>query len=867
MIQVKKIVKEYQAGDMKIEALKGVDINFRDSEFVSILGPSGCGKTTLLNIIGGLDKYTSGDIFIDNISTKNYKDKDWDTYRNHYIGFVFQSYNLISHLSILENVELALSIAGMSRKEKKLKAIEALEKVGLKDQIKKKPNQLSGGQMQRVAIARAIVNNPKIILADEPTGALDSETSVQVMDILKDISKTCLVVLVTHNGELADRYSDRIIKMLDGELIHDSDPYDMEKENKKEQKNNKNSTEKVDLDNKKRTKNSKTHSSMSFATAFSLSAKNLISKKLKTILISFAGSIGIIGIALVLAVSNGFSKYINNMQTDTLSGYPVTIGTIAVDFDKMMQMGSNEDEKIEIDKDKSLELYDFATLFESAGNFNYLNKDFIDYVNDYYNKDQGRDKNNRELTDLKLTYNTTMPILTKTTMYGQDIVMSIDTASSVSAISGNGSSGVFVEGLNNKDYILENYDILGGENAHYPTNKNEVALVVSNNNTEAIQILQSYGYSLEASKKYIDFESLLGKEYKLLSAEKYYQKDGDTFSKLDLRLSDEKGDPILSQFPKLLSYYDFEDNETLKVTCVLRAKEGAISQVLDSGIMYLPELTDFVRENTKNSTIYKETIKLGLNDKLYFPYAPSIAELSMIPVDFSTTFSYYTMQEIIDKISVEPYNLNLTRDDALQLALQMIGASDVPSSISIYANSFDAKQNIINYINAWNEKETDTNNKITYSDATAFLTDTLGNLIDIISYVLIAFAAISLVVSSIMIGIITYTSVIERTKEIGVLRSIGARKKDISRVFNSETLIIGFTAGFLGVFISWILTFPISAVIRKVAGGAVTGSLAVLTWPNAVILTLISTMLTLISGLVPARIAAKKDPVKALRTE
>jgi putative ABC transport system permease protein len=449
------------------------------------------------------------------------------------------------------------------------------------------------------------------------------------------------------------------------------------------------------------------------------------------------------------------------------------------------------------------------------------------------------------------------------------VVMSIDTTSTISALSGSGGSGKFVESLNKKEYILENYDVLGGESAYYPTNKNEVALVVSNSNAEAIQTLQSYGYMIPADKQTIDFEELLGKEFKVLSTERYFQYDGenDQFNKLDLRLLDENNQPIYSQIPALRQYYAFEDNETLKVTCVLRAKEGAVSQVLSSGIMYLPELSEHLRNEAKESTIYQKTLELDIDDQLYIPFAPSIAEMSSLPIDMGAMFTYYTPREIMDKINSVPYNLNLTKDDAIQLALQMIGASSIPSSISVYTKSFDAKTNLINYIGEWNSQPHAANNKITYSDATEFLTKTLGNLVDIVSYVLIAFAGISLVVSSIMIGIITYTSVIERTKEIGVLRSIGARKKDITRVFNSETLIIGFVAGTIGVLVSWGLTFPISAIIKLVAGGSINTSLAILTLPNAITLITISTILTMISGLIPSKIAAKKDPVKALRTE
>ncbi len=859
MIEIKDVKKDYPAGDMVVQALKGVSINFRNNEFVSILGPSGCGKTTLLNIVGGLDQYTSGDIVIDGVSTKDYKDKDWDTYRNHYIGFVFQSYNLISHLSILENVELALSIAGISKKEKRAKSIDALERVGLGDQIKKRPNQLSGGQMQRVAIARAIVNSPKIILADEPTGALDSETSVQVMDILKEISKTCLVVMVTHNGELAEQYSDRIIKILDGELIHDSDPYEPDENERKKI---------IRREVKKEEKRGKwihRQSAMTVSTAFSLSFKNLISKKWKTILVSFAGSIGIIGIALVLAVSNGLNTYISGMQSDTLSGYPVTIGTVAVDFNSISNF-SNKNES-DADKNTQLETYDMQKIIEQFGSFNYLNADFVKYIDDYYKVDLS--KSHRELTAIKYSYKTTMQVLTEAKGLDNDSssmgVVHLTQSTQTSALSGS-SDGFIYQGIDNKDYILQNYDVLGGEKAYYPTNKNEVAIVVDKSNSVAVQSLMQYGIILDTDTKYVDFDKIIGKEYKVLANNTYYD-SSNNYQPIQLNsLSDYPSN--LKVLPsKMQEYYDNCDI-TLKVTCVLRAKENAVSEVLSDGIMYLPELTDYLINDAKQSDIYNATKLLGVNDTLYVPFVVEISELSSLMGGASSNFfRYNTLQEMIDEVNSEPFNLNISSEDAMELALQMIGASIVPSSISIYTNSFDAKQNVINYIGEWNKKDLAVKNKISYSDATAFLTETLGNLIDIISYVLIAFAGISLVVSSIMIGIITYTSVIERTKEIGVLRSIGARKKDISRVFNSETFIIGFVAGTIGVVVSWILTFPISAIIKKVAGGAITTSMAILTLPNALILIAISTILTLISGLIPSRIASKKDPVKALRTE
>jgi len=846
MIEIKNIVKDYPVGDMIVHALKNVSINFRDNEFVSILGPSGCGKTTLLNIIGGLDQYTSGDIVIDNVSTKDYKDKDWDAYRNHYIGFVFQSYNLISHLSILENVELALSIAGISKKEKREKALNALTKVGLKDQIKKKPNQLSGGQMQRVAIARAIVNDPKIILADEPTGALDSETSVQVMDILKEISKSCLVVMVTHNGDIAEKYSDRIINILDGKITHDSNPYEIPESNMQTQ----------EISERK----PKFKSAMGFWTAFSLSLKNLISKRWKTILVSFAGSIGIIGIALILAVSNGMNAYVANMQSDALSGYPVTVGMIAIDYNNLTKNMSNinADDGEEIDSNTHLGLYDISKILESFGNFNYLNSEFVGYVNEYYANDKNKPTSSRDLVDVKFSYSTKMNVLTSY----NGLIINIPSSSGMS-ITGT-TNGNFNEGINNKDYVLQNYDLLGGSNAHYPTNKNEVALVIDSNNSSAIQSLAGLGIYLPTDATNVSFEDLIGKEYKLVLNDDYYV--GANFAPIQFNTLQDYLQSSLKATPtQMQEYYNNSNNETLKITCVLRAKEDAISEILSTGIMYLPQLTQFLINDAKNSAVAEATRNVGLNDTLPIAYNIEIAEMAnMGAMDM---WSFDTLQKIIDKVSAEPYNLNLTREDALQLALQSIGASDTPTTISFYTTSFDAKQRIIDYIGEWNNKTTTTNNKIVYSDATAFLTSTLGTLIDIISYVLIAFSGISLVVSSIMIGIITYTSVIERTKEIGVLRSIGARKKDITRVFNSETLIIGFVSGLIGVLVSWGLTFPISAIIKSVAGGAITSSLAILTLPNAITLISISVILTLIAGLIPARMASKKDPVKALRTE
>lgn len=857
MIQLNEIVKKYLAGDSIVEALKGVSINFRNNEFVSILGPSGCGKTTLLNIVGGLDKYSSGDIIIDGVSTKDYKDKDWDTYRNHYIGFVFQSYNLISHLNVLENVELALSIAGCSQKEKRAKAIKALERVGLKSQIKKKPNQLSGGQMQRVAIARAIVNNPKIILADEPTGALDSKTSVQVMDILKEISKNCLVIMVTHNENLAKEYSDRIIRILDGKMIDDSKPYSPSKV-ESVQKNE------VEAKNDKKTK--KPRSAMGVFTAISLSLKNLLSKKWKTIITSFAGSIGIIGIALVLSVSNGLNSYVGNMQSEALSGYPVTVGTVAIDYDALTEyFSSNEGNNQEVDKNTQTSVYSVSNLLFQFGNFNFLSSDFVEYINDYVKMDNNKPESQRYLTSYKMSYPVTLQILTKS----MGRVKQINTKSITSSTSGKTSTSTFFEGISNKNYILENYEVLGGENAHYPANKNEVALVIGSDNSIAYESLVSLGLSdgieVKATEKttLVDLEKFVGKEYRFLKNNDYFIKttDGEniSFSRLAINEEDNVANTTL---------YNGLSENTLKISCILRLKNDSSSSILSQGIMYLPELSEYLRADAEESEVVKATRLLGVDDQLYIPFNLEISELSaFIPAGAPQEyFKYDSCRKIIDIVKSK-FNTNLTEDDAKQLALQMLGAGNVPNSVMFYTSSFDGKKDVMDYINAWNNKDTERNNKIVVNDATGFLTETLGSLINIVSYVLIAFSGISLVVSSIMIGVITYTSVIERTKEIGVLRSIGARKKDIARVFNAETFTIGLTSGVFGVLVSFILTFPISSLIKKLAGGTIKTSLAYLTLPNALIMILISVVLTLIAGLSPALMAAKKDPVKALRTE
>ena len=835
MLELKNICKTYQAGNMKVDALKDVSISFRKNEFVSILGPSGCGKTTMLNIVGGLDKYTSGDLIINGKSTKDFNDRDWDTYRNKFIGFVFQSYNLIPHLSILENVELALTLSGIKSKERKQRAKNALMEVGLGEIIHKKPNQLSGGQMQRVAIARAIVNNPEIILADEPTGALDSETSVQVMELLKNIAKKRLVVMVTHNKELAEEYSTRIVSVLDGRIKNDTKPYKQRKVKKVEKDNNK-----------------QKNSAMTIWTAFKLSLKNLISKKGKTILVSIAGSIGIIGVALVLAVSTGFTNYINDMQSETLSGYPITISSIAIDYDSVSNALSNPNNDLtgSNENDDELAVYNIGQVLMQFGKFNYLKSDFVTYVKNFVESYENIDKFNA----MQLVYKNNLTMLTKQ----NNSVVKVNTSVSMSSMSGTSSSNVF-EGLIDENFVKEFYNIYGT----YPQNENEIALVVSSDGTISTTKLDSLGikYSLnETGYAPIKYEDVLEKEYKVILNDLFYIKGTDA----------ETGKTTFTKNTDIETMYNETDTnlvKTLKITAVLKQKEDVSSALFDEGLMYLPSFTESYRQNCLNSQIGVATQELKNEPietaTLYETFSIDVSELSMFLGNNPSPFSYTSVQEIYN-ILTNQFKIEITKEEVIDLAMQAIGASAIPSGIYVYPKSFDAKQSFIDHISAWNK--VNINNQIVITDVTSFLTGTLGQLIDIISYVLIAFASISLIVSSVMIGIITYTSVIERTKEIGVLRSLGARKKDISRLFNAESATIGIFAGIFGIVVTYALCPLINLIINNVSG-AVVGNIALLNPIHAVMLVLISTILTLISGFFPSKIASKKDPVIALRTE
>ena len=847
MIEIKNIVKNYVAGDTTVNALRDVSIKFRESEFVSILGQSGCGKTTLLNILGGLDRYDSGDLIINGKSTKLFKDRDWDTYRNHNVGFVFQSYNLIPHLSVVENVELALTLAGLGKKERREKAIIALEKVGLKSQINKKPNQLSGGQMQRVSIARAIVNDPEIILADEPTGALDSETSVQIMDILKQLSSEHLIIMVTHNKELAEQYSTRIINLFDGKLVGDSNPCS------NEQKINIEKTP----EEQKQTKKEK-RSAMGFFTALKLSFKNLLTKKGRTFMTSFAGSIGIIGIALVLAVSNGFTGYINKMQSDALGSHPVVISAISYDSEKFASMGSsNEEEEEEVTEDVAVP-YNPMQQFIKYGHYNNFTTEFINKIKDFEKQDKQKGENS-QLSVVDYNYYTPLKLVTTT---NQNTYKYYKTQNNTSVLQGTTKNSIYPL-LNNMDYVLEQYELIYGE---LPKNKpgtdysTEMLLVVGSGNKITINILNDLGYNIipnqDGEYDNIEFSKLREKEFKVLFNDDYYIPNSTDFDKITefdkLNVSDQNA---------LKTKYD-NATETMKISGVIRLKENATSELLSPGVAYMPSFRDYYLKNCEQSIIGRKQRQTQASGEFFDNYVLSISEMAgILPAQ-----GYANVTEINAFLN-QSYGYTLSNEEAFELAMQQIGISKLPISISLYPKNFEGKEAIEKLVDEYNESLTNENQTIVFTDTAQFLTSTLGQMIDIISYVLVAFAGISLIVSSIMIGIITYVSVIERTKEIGVLRSIGARKKDISRVFNSETMLIGICSGTIGVLTAFILTFPISAIIKAVAGGAVTTQLAVLNPISAIVLVAISTCLTLISGLVPSSIAAKKDPVKALRTE
>lgn len=867
MLQLKNITKNYLSGDNEVQALKGIDIEFRENEFVSILGQSGCGKTTLLNIIGGLDRYTSGDLIINGKSTKEFKDKDWDTYRNHSVGFVFQSYNLIPHQTVLANVELALTISGVGKAERKKKAIEALQKVGLGDQLNKKPNQMSGGQMQRVAIARALVNDPDILLADEPTGALDSKTSVQVMEILKEISKDRLIIMVTHNPDLAKKYSSRIVKLLDGKIIDDSNPYKSSEEDVKKARNKKDKSGKA---------------SMKFTTAVRLSLNNLMTKKGRTFLTSFAGSIGIIGIALILSLSHGMQSYINRLEEDTLSSYPLTIQEASIDVTSMLEAMMGNGEKEEHNDNKIYSRPIVNNILETVStklqtnNLEELKKylesgdtDIKNYINAIqyeYNLNLNIYKQNEDKTYQQVNPSKVFDELG----FGEMMESRQSTSSMMSGSMTMTQTDVWNEMLDNQNLLQSQYDVLAGK---WPTKYNEVVLIVDENNEISDYTLYSLGIkdikelneSMEKIKnkekveagesESYSYDDLLNYKFKILLNTDYYKKSGNAWQ--DKSNDDEYMKNVV------------ENAEEITIVGIIKPNEETVSSSGAGMIGYTKELkeyvinkineTEIVKEQKENSNINVFTgIEFPENQNSSFDYSQLTDEQRM----YMATLSEAELAELMKNYaenSTATYDSNLSTLGVVDL--------NKPSTINIYPKDFESKDMITTRISEYNDKQTNDGkeeNVITYTDIVGVMMSSVSTIINVISYVLIAFVGISLVVSSIMIGIITYISVLERTKEIGILRSIGASKKDVSRVFNAETLIIGLVAGLIGIVVTLLLNIPINMIIKSIVG---ISNISKLPTAGAIILVVISVGLTMIAGLIPARFAAKRDPVEALRTE
>ena len=761
MLQLKKIKKSYKTGEFVQHALKGIDLEFRKNEFVAILGPSGSGKTTLLNIIGGLDRYDSGDLIINGKSTKKFKQSDWDAYRNNCIGFIFQSYNLISHISVLENVEMGMTLSGISAKKRHKKAMEVLKKVGLKDHAHKKPNQLSGGQMQRVAIARALANNPDIILADEPTGALDSKTSVQIMELIKEIAKDKLVIMVTHNPELANIYANRIVEFRDGELIDDSNPLE---EKQKESTYNIKKT------------------AMNHLTALKLSFNNIKTKKGRTLLTAFASSIGIIGIALILSLSNGFKLQIDKFEKDTLSQAPILISKQSMNMENMSSMTEEDD----LEKYPNEEVIHAQKTVENLMHTNKITKEYVKKIEEIKPELIGGISYQRATNINLLT-----KIDGKIKQIDSSIILPLPST------------------LDNKEatVVKDNFEVIYGS---YSTNKEDLILLVDEKNRVAESILKTLGLT----EKNINFKDIVGKEFKVILNDNYYKNLGEFYT-INTDLD---------------SLYKKENALTLKISGIIRGKEGSdFAKLSGSGLMYNNSLTEYIIEQNNKSEIVKKQKEVDYN--------------------VLTTEMFDTQTE--------------EGKEAKEMMLSYLGADTTPVMIQLYPTDFDSKDEILKVLDEYNENKSE-DDKIIYMDQAKLITTMSGSIMDAITIVLIAFSGISLVVSSIMIGIITYISVLERTKEIGILRALGARKKDITRVFNAETFIIGLTSGVIGLIIAKLLTFPANNIIEKLTE---LKDVAKLNPKHAIILLIISIFLTVIGGLIPSKVAAKKDPVEALRSE
>ncbi len=798
MLTLKNIKKTYaEKTDSAVQALKGVSLSFRSSEFVSILGQSGCGKTTLLNIIGGLDRYTDGDLIINGTSTKEYKDRDWDTYRNHSIGFVFQSYNLIPHLTILENVELAMTLGGVPRAERKAIAKQALIDVGLEEKINKKPNQLSGGQMQRVSIARALANMPDIILADEPTGALDTETSKSVMALLKEISKTKLVIMVTHNPELAEEYSDRIIKMLDGVVTLDTSPFDPDEESYTK-------VEKQELNYKKK------NSSMSFLTALRLSGKNLLSKMKRTVITSLAASIGIIGIAIILSVSSGMQAYIDQTMLDSASFNYITISSTTTTSGMLGGGGMREETTLPEYPENTTGIYPYveaqATIKEQK-----LDETFINYLESICTP-EGQDS---LVIDVKYSYNVTLNILTK--------VDNVYTKVSTSA---------WTESFHNAEYLSAYYTVLAKDNSvasAIPDEATSVALIVDKYNRLSTDTLDALGIAYdEENLTEIKYTDLIGKEFRVVYNDGWYTENSNGFfSEANVATYNQA--------------YDDANGITVKITSVLREDKDAPSSWLSNGIAYSPLLTELVLENNRNSAV-----------------AIAQAENENVDVRKGTSFGTSSSDGGFGGL------FGGSGSSSYKSCLEELGYIQTPSTIIIYPKDIDSKDAIIAKLDEWNTTKAGTDAEVEYTDLSELVTSILGTIVDIVTYVLMAFSITSLVISSIMIAIIIYASVIERTKEIGVLRSMGARKKDISRVFQAEAVILGVSSGTIAILITLVVNVIINAVLNGLVGVSTIASLPVGT---AFALIALSAVLLLIASLIPAGIAARKEPAVALRTE
>ncbi len=766
MLELKDLTKKYEIGSFRQTALDGVTLSFRNKEFVAVTGPSGSGKTTLLNMIGGLDRYDSGDLLIDGKSTQTFNDKEWDSYRNHAIGFVFQNYNLISHTSVLSNVEVGMTLSGLSREERRARATEVLGRVGLEDHVHKKPNQLSGGQMQRVAIARALANDPEIILADEPTGAIDTETSQQIMALIQEIAKDKLVIMVTHDEAIAEAYASRIVGLQDGKVISDTDPYRLESEN-----NGK-------LNFKK--------TSMAFKQALTLSFNNLRTKKFRTAITAFAGSIGIIGVALVMSLANGLNREIDTFEQTTLAEFPIQIDRVSFNVEVFREQGGGPPERLEGEPFESFpqtdEIYPYEEPPFAAEHINDISEDYVSHL---------------EGLDPSLYFEMTTRYRAEMHLY-HTLSSGADTRLNTSRVN-------FGPTLSDPEFYADNYDTLAGRE---PEDSSELLLVVDEYNRLNADIINAFGLSSQVEA--YGFEAFLDKSFELVFLDDRYDYDGDT----------ERFSPINDASVLM----DQENNETLTIVGIARVKDDAVSNFLNTGLKHHPDLVERVISDAQESDI-------GQAQKA----------------------------SDVDVVSGTPIDENVKANQ-----LQRWGVDPRPNQILIYPVDYEAKVAITDYLDTYNEDKED-DERVLYTDLAAIITELTSDVIDGVSYVLIAFASISLIVSSVMIGIITYVSVLERTKEIGILRSLGARKRDISRVFNAETTLIGFFAGVSGVLIAFVLTFPLSALINRFVDDV--GRLAVMPLSAVFGLIAISIVLTYIAGLIPARIAANKNPVEALRVD